>query len=142
MTALSVEYHQRVNVSCYFTSEMKSCSLRSLSIAAIQCNPLDGIENGVITYAPDTAPNYDLGTVATYECDPGYFLDLSLGGCMTRTCVNDDGLDAIGDFSGQAPRCIRKSLIKIHITICIIIVSVTLINVQVHVTIFHCYSTE
>ncbi len=113
-----------------------------MSVAAIQCNPLDGIENGVITYATDITPNHDLGTIATYECDPGYFLGLSLGESITRTCMDDDGLDAIGHFSGQAPRCIRKSLIKIHITICIIIVSVTLINVQVHVTIFHCYSTE
>ncbi len=27
MTALSVEYYQRVNVSCYFTTEMKAANL-------------------------------------------------------------------------------------------------------------------
>ncbi len=79
-----------------------------MSVAAIQCPPLDGIENGVITYATDITPNYDLGTVATYACDAGYFLDLSLGGSMTRTCVDDEDNDAEGVFSEQAPRCIRK----------------------------------
>ena len=28
-----------------------------------------------------------------------------------RTCVDDDGLDAIGVFDRQAPRCVRKSLL-------------------------------
>ncbi len=87
-----------------------------MSVAAIQCNPFDGIENGVITYAPDTTPNYDLGTVATYACDAGFVLDLSLGGSMTRTCVDDEDNDAEGVFSGQAPRCIRKlsALKRLH----------------------------
>ncbi len=75
---------------------------------AVQCSPLLAITNGVITYAPDTIPNYDLGTVATYECNSGFVLDLSLGGSMTRTCFDDLDNDAEGVFSGQAPRCIRK----------------------------------
>ena len=74
----------------------------------IQCSPLTAITNGVITYAPDITPNYDLGTVATYDCDTGFALDLSLGGSMTRTCFDDLDNDAEGVFSGQAPRCIRK----------------------------------
>ena len=81
-----------------------------MSVAAIECPPLDGIENGVITYAADITPNYTLSTVATYDCDAGFFLDLSLGGSEMRTCVDDDGLDAIGEFDNQAPICIRKSL--------------------------------
>ena len=110
---------------------------------AIECPPLDPIINGFINYAPNNTPNYDLGTVATYNCDAGFVLDLSLGGSVTRTCVDDNGLDAIGEFNNQAPRCIRKWLkFLIQIKIFIIIVSVTLINVQVHVTTFHHYSTE
>ncbi len=62
-------------------------------------------------YAPDTTPNYDLGTVATYACDPGFVLDLSLGGSEMRMCVDDNGLDAVGVFDRQAPRCVRKSLL-------------------------------
>ena len=75
---------------------------------AIECPPLLAISNGVITYATDTTANYDLGTVATYSCDAGYFLDLSLGGSETRTCVDDNGLDAMGEFDRQEPRCIRE----------------------------------
>ncbi len=77
-------------------------------LTAIECLPLDPITNGVITYAIDTTPNYDLGTVATYECDAGFFLDLSLGGSEMRTCVDDLDNDVEGMFSGQAPACIRK----------------------------------
>ena len=75
---------------------------------AIECPPLDPITNGVITYAPDTTSNYDLGTVATYDCNAGFVLDLSQGGSMTRTCFDDLDNDAEGVFSGQEPRCIRK----------------------------------
>ncbi len=77
---------------------------------AIECPPLDLITNGVITYAIDTTPNYDLGTEATYDCDAGFALNLSLGGSEMRTCVDDNGLDAIGVFDRQAPRCIGKYL--------------------------------
>ena len=80
----------------------------SFVFTGIECLPLDLITNGVITYAPDITSNYDLGTVATYACDAGFFLDLSLGGSEMRTCFNDLDNDAEGVFSGQAPRCIRK----------------------------------
>ena len=39
--------------------------------------------NGTISYSPDSLPDYDLGTVATYLCNPGF----SLGGNGTTTCV-------------------------------------------------------
>ena len=52
--------------------------------------------------------DFDLGTVATYACDAGFVLDLSLGRSEMRMCVDDDGLDAIGVFDRQAPRCVRK----------------------------------
>ena len=75
---------------------------------AIECPPLEPITNGVVIYAPNTTPNYDLGTVATYACNTGFVLDLSLGVSEMRTCVDDNGLDAIGVFDRQAPRCICK----------------------------------
>ena len=77
--------------------------------AAIECEPLDAIANGVITYADDTTPNFDLGTTATYTCNEGYFLDLSVG-VRVRTCVDDGDIDALGVFTDQAPSCVRKSL--------------------------------
>ncbi len=87
---------------------------------AVECSPLTTIANGVITYAPDTTSNYDLGTVATYTCDAGFVLDLSLGGSVTRTCFDDMDNDAEGLFSGQAPACIRKFIISsIFKTVCL-----------------------
>ena len=80
----------------------------SYILTAIQCTTLKPIPNGYITYTPNTTPNYDLGTVASYACDPGFVLDLSLGVSEMRTCVDDNGLDAIGVFDRQAPICVRK----------------------------------
>ncbi|XP_064386632.1 sushi, von Willebrand factor type A, EGF and pentraxin domain-containing protein 1-like [Halichondria panicea] len=74
----------------------------------IECPSLQPITNGVVIYAPDTTPDYDLGTVATYACNAGFVLYLSLGGCEIRICVDDNGLDAVGVFDRQAPICIRK----------------------------------
>ena len=75
---------------------------------AIECLPLPPIVNGAIAYAPDNVANYELGTVATYSCNAGFILDLSLGGTMTRTCVDDGDGDAEGIFDGQAPICVGK----------------------------------
>ena len=76
--------------------------------AAIECLPLAAIADGVITYAPDNTPNYTLGTVATYACDAGFILDLSVGS-ETRTCIDDGDMDAEGVFDFQEPQCVRKS---------------------------------
>ncbi len=84
-------------------------NMHILSHAAIQCPLIPAIPNGVITYAPDNTPNYDLGTVATFTCKTGFVVDLSLGGYEIRTCMDDNGVDAIGVFDRQAPRCVRKS---------------------------------
>ena len=50
-------------------------------------------------------PNYELGTVATYECDDGYYLM----GDDERNCTAGDGSSAIGVFDRQEPTCVRKS---------------------------------
>ena len=58
--------------------------------------------------------------MATYTCDAGFVLDLSLGGSVTRTCFDDMDNDAEGLFSGQAPACIRKFIISsIFKTVCL-----------------------
>ncbi|XP_064386676.1 sushi, von Willebrand factor type A, EGF and pentraxin domain-containing protein 1-like [Halichondria panicea] len=77
---------------------------REPSCVPIECPPLLTVTNGVITYAPGNTPAYGLGIVATYACDAGFVLDLSLGGSEMRTCV-DNGLDAIGIFDRLAPIC-------------------------------------
>ena len=43
--------------------------------------------------------------MATYACDDRFVLGLTLGGTVTRTCVDDD---AVKKFDGQAPICVRK----------------------------------
>ena len=66
-----------------------------LSTTAIVCQGLPEIDNGMISYAPDSVgPEYDLGTVATYTCDEGFMLV----GSAQRTCED-------GNFSGMEPFC-------------------------------------
>ena len=83
-------------------------------LAAIECPPLLSIANGFITYAPNDTRNYALGTVATYSCNTGFVLDLSVGS-RTRTCTdNDNVMDAIGEFDGQTPTCIGELIVPDH----------------------------
>ena len=72
---------------------------------AIECPELT-LENGVVVYDPDMTADYDLGTVATHSCDNGFVLQ----GPLTRTCIDDDGLDAVGVWSDSdnVPTCARK----------------------------------
>ena len=58
----------------------------------------------MITYTDDIVPNYELGTIATYECDDGFFLE----GEDQRNCTAGEGSSAIGVFTGEEPRCVRK----------------------------------
>ena len=74
-----------------------------LSVILIaQCDELPAIVNGFIIYAPDDVALYDIGTVATYECNPGFILV----GDMTRDCVGVDVNTA--EFNREAPVCTRK----------------------------------
>ena len=66
--------------------------------------------NGFITYGPDEEADYDIGTVATYECNPGFILI----GVATRDCVEAD--DGTGVFDGVAPVCERKDCLPFEIT--------------------------
>ena len=77
------------------------------------CRPLPNIANGVITYSNIGTPNYSLGTVASYFCNAGFVLDLSVGSEM-RTCIDDGDDDAEGIFDMQEPACVRKSTINVH----------------------------
>ena len=84
-----------------------------LTFIEIECPPLPNIANGVITYNATGTPNYALGTVATYSCNAGFVLDLSVGSEM-RTCIDDGDNDAEGMFDMRAPACVRKSAIIVH----------------------------
>ena len=76
--------------------------------AIIECSPLPTITNGTISYSPDVTPDYDLGTKATYTCEAGFYLE----GSEVRVCMDDDGMDTIGVWSGQQASCVRKLSVK------------------------------
>ena len=81
-----------------------SMSKSLITYTAIECPPLPTITNGMISYSPDVTPDYDLGTEATYTCEAGFYLE----GNEVRVCMDDDGMDAIGGWSGREPSCVRK----------------------------------
>ena len=95
-------------IDCWSHDQQNNFYYLSSFFVAIECEPLPPIANGLITYGDDTTPNFDLGTTATYECNEGFFLDLSVG-VRVRTCVDDNDMDALGVFTDQAPTCVRKS---------------------------------
>ena len=66
------------------------------------CMDLPVLVNGLITYDVEETPR-PLGTVAIYECNPGFVLV----GQENRTCVEDSG---VGVFNGVEPVCDRKLL--------------------------------
>ncbi len=74
---------------------------------AIECRVLPVFTNGMIVYATDGILDFNLGTTATYSCNEGYTLDLSIGD-EVRTCIDDGDNDAVGMFSDQEPACVRK----------------------------------
>ena len=96
-----------VSVRCRYCfilrSYYKPCSLSPITPLAILCPVLPGIDNGFITYSPDTVANFDQGTVATYMCNQGF----NLQGDRERVCQIN------GTFSGIEPLCtIIRELIR------------------------------
>ena len=49
-------------------------------------------------------PNYEIGTIATYVCDYGFYLE----GENQRNCTAGNETSAIGVFNGEAPICVCK----------------------------------
>lgn len=69
--------------------------------AAIDCDVLDGIDNGYVTYTGGTL----LNSMAEYFCNTGYLLP---PWASTRTCLDT------GHWSGTEPACSRKLLLYVH----------------------------
>ncbi len=79
--------------------------------AAIVCPSLLIITNGTIYYSPNVStPYFDLGTNATYTCEAEFYLE----GNEVQVCMDDDGMDTIGMWSGQEPSCVRKLSAKVY----------------------------
>ena len=70
------------------------------SKTAITCTSLNLINNGLITFSPDTTSPFNYGTTATHSCNQGFYLV----GNIARNCVGD-GSGLIGTWSGSAPVC-------------------------------------
>ena len=70
----------------------------------------------MILYSNAGTPNYPLTTVATYSCNAGFVLDLSVGS-ETRTCIDDGDNDAEGVFDMQEPACVRKSILILFLSL-------------------------
>ena len=64
------------------------------------------INNGTITYGPDTTAPFAFGTNATYSCDSGFFFE----GNELRTCKGD-GSSPVGSWSGANPICSGSHLL-------------------------------
>ena len=75
-----------------------STILTQLFSFTAQCPELPSFPNGAITYFPDFIPDFNDGTVATYRCNPGFFLVE----IATRTCLISS------TWAGQPPVCQRK----------------------------------
>ncbi len=73
-------------------------SLYTFILYTEQCPELPIILNGAIMYSH---PNFDIGTLATHTCDPGF----RLIGPQTRVCL----LSAT--WSDQSPACQRKFIV-------------------------------
>jgi len=67
------------------------------------CPVPSDLVNGMITYSDDERP-IPIGTVATYECDDGFYRD----GSETRTCILSVAMEGTGEFTPDAAVCQRE----------------------------------
>ena len=84
----------------------------------------------MISYSTNVMGQYNLGTVATYTCNPGY--ELTGPGDEMRTCVdNGDGTGA--SFNGTASTCERKLLIIWHVDVFLAILYPAILGLLVYI---------
>ena len=70
------------------------------------------LTNSVVKYVVDTTVEFEIMTIASHTCNVGY----ALVGVMTRTCMDDDQLDIVGEWSDSPPiayyelnKCVRQT---------------------------------
>ncbi len=81
--------------------------------AALICPALPPIPNGAIAYDPDVTAPYEVDTVATHTCDPGF----RLSGSETRQCL------AGGIWSNLVPVCLGTYKIRLVLRKLLILLS-------------------
>ncbi len=70
----------------------------------VQCSELPSIPNGSIVYVENDVSPFDLGTIATYMCNDGFFVD----GDNERSCTIGQAGTSNRVWTGQEPQCVRK----------------------------------
>ena len=88
-------------------------------------------------YAPDTTPDYDVGTLATYVCDSGY----TLVGSYTQVCVFERTVSK-WNRETEPPLCLQTNLLVISATLGTITFIILLIIIMVIVIIFVCRKSK
>ena len=73
---------------------------------AIICQAVGSINNGTVSYSRDNREPFDFGTVATFMCDVGFFLE----GTENRTCGGTSLMGPMGSWSESNPICSGKYL--------------------------------
>jgi len=66
----------------------------------ITCPALSETDNRLVSY--DTSSPYEYGTVATYDCAPGF--SLSSDEVDQRTCLGGED-SSLGTWNGTEPTC-------------------------------------
>ncbi len=79
----------------------------------VQCPELPPILNGSIKYVEDDNAPFDLGTMATYMCNDGFFLDRG----DERNCTTGEAGTGVWVWTGQEPQCVCKLAISLLINI-------------------------
>ncbi len=87
-------------------------NLHNLVSVGIKCHSLPFITNGTISFSNGYSNTsnmevFDFGTEALYNCSAGYFLN-DTGANIKRTCQDNNQLDTVGEWSGEAPTCVRE----------------------------------
>lgn len=70
---------------------------------AILCPDIPDPANGQILFSGNMIAPFELRTVATYSCDPGYGL-MAMMDTTERTCEDLDS-DIVGEWSATPPSC-------------------------------------
>ena len=75
-----------------------------LNTAIDSCPDIADPVDGQIEFITDQLAPFDLGTLASYICAPGFGID---GGNTTRVCEGD-GNNLFGIWNGTAPSCVGQ----------------------------------
>jgi len=83
----------KTSISCRFGPSVDTTRLKSFYCVAIDCGPLDGVHNALLSSIESTTYN----SSATFQCSPGYWFCRGVYS-ITSTC-RDNGLWTALEFN-------------------------------------------